>query len=85
MRSPVVTSVQNKKRGGGILFRHHNSINKHSLFTFTFETRFGFCDVAVFGLTSMNTFFFVALRPNTGYGLPILEVSRSHITTLHIP
>jgi len=29
------------------------------------------------------TFFFVALRPNAGHGLFILEVSRSHTTTLH--
>jgi hypothetical protein len=27
-----------------------------------------------------NTFFFVALRPNAGHGLLILEVSRSHTT-----
>jgi len=29
------------------------------------------------------TFFFVALRPNAGHGLLILEVSRSHTTTHH--
>ena len=29
------------------------------------------------------TFFFVALRPNPGHGLLILEVSRSHTTTHH--
>jgi hypothetical protein len=28
-------------------------------------------------------FFFVALRPNAGHGLLILEVSRSHTTTQH--
>jgi hypothetical protein len=28
-------------------------------------------------------YFFVALRPNAGHGLLILEVSRSHITTHH--
>ena len=28
-------------------------------------------------------FFFVALRPNAGHGLLILEVSRSHTTTHH--
>ena len=28
-------------------------------------------------------FFFVAMRPNAGHGLPILEVSRSHTTTHH--
>ena len=28
-------------------------------------------------------FFCVALRPNAGHGLLILEVSRSHITTHH--
>ena len=28
-------------------------------------------------------FFFVALRPNAGNGLPILDVSRSHTTTHH--
>ena len=38
MRSPVVTSVQNNKKE--ILFRPHNLINKHPLFTFTFETCF---------------------------------------------
>jgi len=32
----------------------------------------------------LNYFFFpVALRPNTGHGLLILEVSRSHTTTHH--
>ena len=30
-----------------------------------------------------NIFFFVALRPNAGHGLLILEVSRSHTTTHH--
>ena len=29
-------------------------------------------------------FFPVALRPNAGHGLLVLEVSRSHITTNHI-
>jgi hypothetical protein len=29
-------------------------------------------------------FFSVALRPNAGHGLLILEVSRSHTTTHHI-
>jgi hypothetical protein len=29
-------------------------------------------------------FFVVALRPNTGHGLLILEVFRSHTTTYHI-
>jgi len=28
--------------------------------------------------------FFVALRPNAGHGLLILEISRSHTTTHHI-
>ena len=28
-------------------------------------------------------FFFVALRPNAGHGLLILEVSRSHTSTHH--
>jgi hypothetical protein len=33
---------------------------------------------------SMNVkFFFVALRPNAGHGLLILDVSRIHITTHH--
>jgi len=31
----------------------------------------------------ITVFFFVALRPNAGHGLPILEVSRSHTTTHH--
>jgi hypothetical protein len=30
---------------------------------------------------STDIFFFVALRPNAGHGLLILEVSRSHTTT----
>ena len=36
--------------------------------------------------SSINNLFFllVALRPNAGYGLLILEVSRSHKTTHHI-
>ena len=31
----------------------------------------------------IHFFFFVALRPNAGHGLLILEVSRSHTTTHH--
>ena len=34
-------------------------------------------------LRSKIFFFAVALRPNTGHGLLILEVSRSHTTTHH--
>ena len=43
-----------------------------------------------FGCSSMTSegyitsLFFVALRPNAGHGLLILEVSRSHSTTHHI-
>jgi len=33
--------------------------------------------------TSVNVDFFVALRPNVGRGLLILEVSTSHTTTHH--
>jgi len=33
--------------------------------------------------TNVSHFFFVALRPNAGHGLLILEVSRSHTTTHH--
>ena len=32
---------------------------------------------------SSSTVFFMALRPSTGHGLLILEVSRSHTTTHH--
>ena len=32
---------------------------------------------------SIVTFFAVALRPNAGHGLLILEISRSHTTTHH--
>jgi len=35
-------------------------------------------------LTEMSFFFPVALRPNAGHGLLILEVSRSHTTMQHI-
>ena len=35
------------------------------------------------GIISRNLFFHVALRPNAGHGLLILEVSRSHTTTHH--
>jgi len=31
----------------------------------------------------LNFFFLVALRPNAGHGLLILEVSRSHATMHH--
>jgi len=31
------------------------------------------------------SFFAVALRPNPGHGLLILEISRSHTTTYHSP
>ena len=31
----------------------------------------------------VHTFFSVALRPNAGHGLLILDVSRSHTTTHH--
>jgi len=31
--------------------------------------------------TKFFRFFSVALRPNAGYGLPILEVSRTHTPT----
>jgi len=31
----------------------------------------------------MEVHFFMALRPNAGHGLLILEVSRSHSTTHH--
>ena len=31
----------------------------------------------------IRDFFYMALRPNAGHGLLILEVSRSHTTTQH--
>jgi len=34
-------------------------------------------------IPSIDIYFFVALRPNAGQGLLILEVSRSHITIYH--
>ena len=40
-------------------------------------------DRATAGIGRVNRFFFVALRPNAGHDLLILEVSRSHTTTHH--
>jgi hypothetical protein len=34
-------------------------------------------------LVNLSIFFSVALRPNAGHGLLILEISRSHTTTHH--
>jgi len=38
----------------------------------------------MFELSKYILFFSVALRPNAGHDLLILEVSRSHTTTQHI-
>jgi hypothetical protein len=40
-------------------------------------------NVAINGSVSDRTFFPMAMRPNAGQGLLILEVSRSHTTTHH--
>jgi len=40
-------------------------------------------DRAATGTGVWRTIFFVALRPNAGHGLLILDVSRSHTTTQH--
>jgi len=34
-------------------------------------------------VSNISLFFSVALRPNAGHSLRILEVSRSHVTTHH--